>query len=112
MFGWTTSQHHALLFRRKFPDRMHVIRIEDVLADSHGTLGALCEKLGLEPAESLRYPSWNGKQLDQVYPWGTIRQATPEANLATANELDAAERDEIRARAWPYLQPFGYERFV
>ncbi len=63
MLGWTLNQYYALLFQKKFPDRMHVIRIEDVLADPHATLGALCAKLGLETAESLRVPSWNGKQL-------------------------------------------------
>jgi hypothetical protein len=112
MLGWTLNQYHALLYREKFPDRMHVVRIEDVLDDPHRTLGALCERLGLEPADSLRYPSWNGKQLDEVYPWGTIRKATPGANKATAEELSAAERDEIRARTWQYLERFGYDDFL
>jgi hypothetical protein len=112
MLGWTLNQYHALLFREKFPGRMHVLRIEDVLADPHAALGALCAKLGLEAAGSLRYPSWNGKQLDEVYPWGTIRKATPEANLATAHELAPAERDEIRARTWQYLEPLGYADFI
>jgi hypothetical protein len=112
MLGWTLNQYYALLFREKYPDRMHVIRIEDVLRDSYATLGALCERLGLEAADSLRRPSWNGKELDQVYPWGTIRTATPEANLATAHELTATERDEIRARTWQYLEPFGYADFL
>jgi Sulfotransferase family len=110
--GWTLNQYYATLFERKFPGRMHVIRIEDVLADPQRTLGALCEKLGLETAGTLQYPSWNGKRLEQVYPWGTIRTATPEANKATAEELDAAERDEIRARTGPFLDRFGYSDFI
>jgi len=108
MLGWTLNQYCALLFREKFPGRMHVIRVEDVLADPHATLGRLCEELGLEASETLRYPSWNGEKLDEVYPWGTIRTATPAANAATAAELSPAERDEIRLRARPYLEPFGY----
>jgi hypothetical protein len=112
MLGWTLNQYHALLFREKFPGRMHVLRIEDVLADPHAALGALCAKLGLDAAESLRYPSWNGKQLDEVYPWGTIRKATPAANLATAHELTPAERAEVRARTWQYLEPLGYADFI
>lgn len=112
LLGWTINQYYALLARSKFPERMHVLRIEDVLADSQGALGTLCGKLGLETADSLRYPSWNGEELKEVYPWGTIRTATPEANLATARELSAAEREEVRARAWPYLEPFGYTGFI
>ncbi len=112
MLGWTLNQYHALLFQEKFPGRMHVIRIEDVLADPRKTLGALCERLGLESADSLSHPSWNGKELAEVYPWGTIRRATPEANKATAEELTAAERGEVRARTWQYLEPLGYADFV
>lgn len=112
MFGWTVNQYHALFFKEQFPDRMHVVRAEDVMTDSFATLGAVCQKLGLETAESLRNPTWNGTKLEEVYPWGTIRKATPDANLATARELSAAERDEIRARAWQYLDVFDYRSFV
>jgi hypothetical protein len=112
MLGWTMNQYYALLFKQRFPDRMHVVRIEDVLADPKKTLGALCAELGLDSAESLGYPSWNGKQLEQVYPWGTIRTATPAANKATAEELTPAERDEIRARTAPFLDRFGYSEFI
>ena len=110
--GWTLNQYYALLFEQKFPGRMHVVRIEDVLADPQRRLGALCEKLGLEAADTLQYPSWNGKRLEQVYPWGTIRTPTPAANKATAEELDAAERAEIRARTSQYLEHFGYTDFI
>lgn len=110
--AWSMNQYYALLFAQKFPDRMHVVRIEDVLADSKKTLGALCAKLGLESPDSLGYPSWNGKQLEEVYPWGTIRKATPEANKATAEELSPAERAEVRARTSNYLERFGYADFI
>jgi hypothetical protein len=112
MLGWTLNQYHALLFRKAFPDRMHVLRIEDVLADPQKTLGGLCRMLGLDDADSLSYPSWNGMRLEEVYPWGTIRKATPDANRQTAEELSAAEREEVRVRAWPYLEPFGYVDFI
>ncbi len=112
VLGWTVNQYFALLYQRKFPGRMHVIRIEDVMADPQATLGRLCDRLGLESADSLRVPSWNGKPLDQVYPWGTIRTATPAANAATAAELSEAERAEIRARTWQYLEPLGYADFL
>jgi hypothetical protein len=112
MLGWTLNQYYALLYQRKFPGRMHIVRIEDVLADPQRTLGALCEQLGLEAPDTLRAPSWNGRVLDEVYPWGTIRKATPAANKATAEELTPAERDEIRARTWQYLDHFGYADFL
>ncbi len=112
MLGWTLNQYYALLFKERYPDRVHIVRAEDVMADSHGALGAVCEKLGLETAASLRTPSWNGEPLQEVYPWGTIRKATPAANLATAQELSAAEIEEIRQRTWQYLDVFDYRHFL
>ena len=111
MLGWTLNQHYALLNRSRFPDRMHIVRAEDVLADSLSALTPLCTALGIEAAESLRTPTWNGGAMDQIYPWGTIRTPTPEANRATAEELSAAERDEVGRRTWQYLEVFGYDSF-
>ena len=112
MLGWTLNQHYALLAREKHPDRVHIVRAEDVMADSVGTLSKVCEALGLESSETLATPSWNGRSLDQVYPWGTIRTPTPEANLATARELSDDEQAEIAARTWQYLDVFGYRDFL
>jgi hypothetical protein len=92
---------------------MHIVRAEDVMRDSKGTLGAICGKLGLDPnAESLEIPTWNGTPLKEVYPWGTIRVPTPEANLATAKELSGEQIEEIRLRARPYLEAFDYKSFL
>jgi hypothetical protein len=112
MLGWTLNQHYALLAQKKFPDRLHIVRAEDVMADSHGTLSKVLAKMGLDAADSLRQPSWNGTKLEQVYPWGTIRTATPEANKATAAELNKQQIEEIRLRTWQYQEVFGYTNFI
>jgi hypothetical protein len=112
MLGWTLNQYYALTIRDRFPGRVHIVRVEDVMADSYTTLGTVCEQLGLERAESLRTPSWNGNPLTEVYPWGTIRSPTPERNRVTAMELSDAEREEVRSRAWQYLDVFDYTSFV
>jgi hypothetical protein len=112
MLGWTLNQHFALLFREQYPDRFHLVRTEDVMADPRGTLGGVLTAIGLDPDDSLLTPSWNGNVLGEVYPWGTIRRATPEANLATAAELSEAEREEIRRRTWQYLDVFEYDELL
>lgn len=112
MLGWTLNQYHALLYKEMFPDRVHIVRTEDVMSNPLKTLGSVCEKLGLEVADSLKIPSWNGKVLEEVYPWGTIRRATPEANLVTAKELSEQEQAEIRAHSWQYLDVFDYQSFL
>lgn len=112
MLGWTLNQYYAQLVEQKYPDRMHIVRIEDTMANSHATLGELCHKLGIESADSLKKPTWNGNELQEVYPWGTIRSATPDANRATAKELSTEEREEIRLRTWQYLEFFDYKSFI
>jgi hypothetical protein len=112
MLGWTLNQYHALLFRNRFPGRLHIVRAEDVMADSRKALGPVCQALGVETADSLATPSWNGAPLEEIYPWGTIRKATPEANRETALTLSEAERAEIRERTWQYLEVFDYKSFL
>jgi hypothetical protein len=112
MLGWTVNQYHALLYKEMFPDRVHIVRAEDVMSDSFKTLGAVCNKLGLEPADSLKTPTWNGDPLEEISPWGTIRKTTPQANRATAEELSMREREEIRSRAWQYLDVLDYKGFL
>lgn len=112
LLGWTLCQYHALLYRRLHPDRFHIVRAEDVMADPKTALGPVCQQLGVAVAESLATPSWNGQTLDEVYPWGTIRTPTTAANVAAALELDAVERDWITDRAWQYLEVLGYENFL
>jgi hypothetical protein len=112
MLGWTLNQYYALYFKERFPDRLHILRAEDVMADSYRTLGDLCKTLGLEPADSIRQPSWNSEPLKEVYPWGTLRKVTPAANRATADELSDREKAEIRAFTWQYLDTFDYRGFL
>lgn len=112
MLGWTLNQHYALQVRRRFPDRFHLVRIEDVMEDSVAALTPVCEALGLDSDPALEGPSWNGRKLDEVYPWGTIRLATPEQNLATAEELSSEEQEEISARSAPFADMLGYESYL
>lgn len=109
MLGWCLNQHCALLARARFPERFHLLRTEDTL---EGAIFDLCERVGLERSDSLQTPSWNGGPLEEVYPWGTIRSATPEANRATAAELSDAERSDVRSRAGLYLETLGYDSFA
>ena len=113
MQGWTLNQYYALYFQKKFPDRLHIVRVEDVMADSVKTLGTLCEKLGIDPkADSLKQPTWNAEELEEVYPWGTLRRVTPEVNRATADELSDEEKSAIREYTWQYLDEFDYTNFL
>jgi hypothetical protein len=110
--AWCLNQQAALTFSALYPDRVHILRLEDILADPAGVLGEFLGRLGLPAAAELARPTWNGQPLEQVYPWGTIRTPTPEANRATAEELSLREQDEIGLRTEPFLRTFRYEAFL
>ena len=110
--GWCINQMAALTYSTMFPDRVHVLRFEDIVTDPEQVLGRFLDRLGIGPSPTLGRPSWNGKALAEVYPWGTVRIPTPEANRATAEELTAAEVQEIRDRAGVLLESFGYTDFL
>jgi len=110
--GWCVNQMAALTFSARFPDRVHILRFEDIVADPVRVLGRFLARLEIGSSPTLGRPSWNGNALAEVYPWGTVRIPTPEANRATADELSTAEKDEIRDRAGILLEKFGYADFL
>lgn len=112
MLGWTMNQYFAVYFKEKFPERMHIVRTEEVMANPYRTLGDFCKKVGIEPNDSLLKPTWNGEELEEVYPWGTLRKVTVDVNRATADELSTKEKDEIRSYTWQYLETFDYKNFL
>jgi hypothetical protein len=69
----------------------------------------LLGRLGLPMADECLYPSFNAVRLEQVYPWGTIRVPTPDANLATAAELSAAQRRELETETIVMQRLLGYD---
>jgi hypothetical protein len=109
MTAWVTVQYHALVSREQNPSRVHILRTEDIMANPVETLGGLCRQLDLAAASSLATLSWNGEPLQEAYPWGTLRRATPEVNLETARQLSESERDAVTLRAAHYLDVFDYQ---
>lgn len=112
MTGWCFNQMSAMTFSQKYPDRVFMLRFEDIVADPVKTLSGVLRKMGIGTSETLSWPSWNGNRMEQVYPWGTVRTPTPEANFNTACELSDAEVAEIRQRTQTLLGPLGYENYM
>lgn len=109
--AWQVCIQEAEAARRKHPDHCFILRYEDIIANPRQVLGGMLGKMGLGDSASLEKPSWNGKALEQVYPWGTIRIPTAEVNLATGKELSTAEIGEMFERLEPVLQRYDYLDF-
>ncbi|RVD36789.1 sulfotransferase [Mesorhizobium sp. M4A.F.Ca.ET.020.02.1.1] len=110
--AWCLNQYHALLARNRHPDRVHIVRLEDVVSDARKALAPVLSALGIDDHAALSAPTWNGLALREVYPWGTIRRATPQANRATAAELSVEEHAKVAEAAWQYLDVFDYGEFA
>ncbi len=108
---WNYCQHLALTYAEKYPKNFHVLRFEDLVANPKAALGKLCQRLGLSWSDTCLAPSWNGAALKEVYPWGTIRIPTPEANVATMNELTDDQKAQIKALSIVMQRALGYENF-
>jgi hypothetical protein len=89
-----------------------MLRFEDIIQDPTTVLGKFLGSIGFASSSTLGAPSWNGKTLNEVYPWGTIRTPTPAANRATADELSSAEKEEVRVRVGGLLDRLGYAGFL
>lgn len=109
---WSHCQLAALTYQHKYRDRFHLVRFESLVDDPVGTLRVLTNSLGLEPFAGTPVPSFNRVPLKQVCPWGTIKHATPEANLATARELSKEERQAVQIECQPMLDSLGYGHFL
>lgn len=112
MRAWSITQQHALAFQQLYPDRVHVVRFEDVIADKVGVLSRFCRAVGLEASETLGLPSWNGKPIDAVPPWGVVNSLTPEANMDRARALTSDDASSISAVAGPLLDALDYRRIA
>jgi len=109
IWTWNFVQLMAFAFAERFPKNFHILRYEDLIIDPKSHLSLLCQKLGLSYSDTLLYPSWNGFRLESVYPWGTIRLPTQEANSEAMNKLSKSERAEIASLAKIMLKVLKYD---
>src|SRR4051812_14975534 len=106
---WAMLQHHALVLSTQYADRFHILRFEDLIASPRREMGILAEKIEIAWDDALLYPSWNGKQMITVKPWGTIQTPATGVNIATMNELDQKQKTRIREITELMLQHFDYD---
>ncbi len=106
---WSYCQLQALTYAGCYPRNFHILRFEDLVADPAAAMTDLCDRLGLSPSDKCLYPSFNGTKLEEVFPWGTIRLPTTAANLATADELTANQKREIKSLAGVMMKLLGYD---
>ncbi len=108
---YNAAHHMAVNYSVKYPGRFHVIRLEDFLFDKRATLSPILERIGIPWDDSLLYPSFNGKVLETLPPWGTVEKPTTEYNESQATSLAPDVRARIKAECALLIDVFQYGRF-
>jgi hypothetical protein len=98
-YGWTWNlcQHTALVAEQRYSGRLHILRFEDLVADPKASLGAILARMGLDWSDACSAPTFNGRKLEDIQPWGTIRKPTIAAHDATKAELTSKEQTQLMA---------------
>lgn len=109
---WAYCQFLALTYKTKYPKNVHIIRLEDLIEDRYKTISNLLSAIGLEMSDKCLNPSFNGRVLEKIAPWGTIRTATQEENLATACELNNEQKQGIWNLTSLAQSLMGYDNFL
>lgn len=107
---WNMVQLSALNFAKVYPKNFHIVKFEDLVESPKKLFTPLLKKMGLSYSPTLEYPSWNGRKLDIVVPWGTIETPTSRANKSTMSELSKKEIAEIKERTTVINKVLGYDR--
>jgi hypothetical protein len=105
---WNIIQMTALTYKQKYPNNFDTVYFENLCGDPEGTMKDVSNFLEIPYDNALTYPSFNGKKLDSIYPWGTIKQATVEENNKTADELSEYQKKKIMIECALMAQKLGY----
>jgi hypothetical protein len=109
MNTWNIMQFVSLNFAHMYPKNYHIIRFEDLVANKKTFFSSLMKKLHLSYADTLNYPSWHSKKLDDIVPWGTIRIPTTKSNMETMKELSQKEYRQIKSQTSVVSKLLGYD---
>lgn len=108
--GWISVQQVALYLSKKHPSQFKIVRYEDAIGNTKSTLSDVFSFIGAGVPEPINFtPTWNGKTLDKLTPWGIVNHKTPESNLKKAQELSAEEINDINLRAELFIREFNYQ---
>lgn len=109
VMAWIICQYYALRLSGKYKKNFYIIKYEDIIKNPEIFLGEILIKMGFQKSSTLAKPSWNGKLLKEIYPWGTIKIPSEKVNIETAKTLSKLEISEIYSRTKMFLEKLNYK---
>lgn len=91
---WSLTNALGFYYHSKFPERVHLVCLEELLEHPEETMIRLCDFIGIGYTAILKTPTWNGKALGEVmYPFGGIPRVSVahEKKCATSVSVETKE---------------------
>jgi hypothetical protein len=111
LLAYNIAHMLAVNYSVKYQDNFHLIKMEDFLANKRGTLEPILAKVGLPWDDALLKPSFNGRELTYLPPWGTVEKPTLEYTREIAAALPADIKEAIKNECPLHIHAFGYEEY-
>lgn len=100
---WALVNALGFTFATKYPRRVSIVRLDELIADRRAMLRRLSAWAGIGWAPVLEAPTWNGEMLDRLSPFGGVPEVSAEHERDAEASLSDAEREAI-ARATGVVQ--------
>lgn len=109
LISWNIYHSTVEMYSRMYPQNVKICRFEDLVDDKPAFMQKVAAFIGAEFDASMLYPSWNGIEIkENIAPWGTVLKCTKEYNREIIDELDQAEKTQIRFASAALARHFGY----
>lgn len=105
---WNVAQLHALTLEEKYFNQFKIVHFESLCLNPKQEMEDISNFLEIPYSDTLLYPSFNGKKIDIVYPWGTIKHVTTEENIKTSKELSEEQKKKIGTECRFLLENLDY----
>lgn len=93
---WSLVNALGFAFAEKYPARVTTVRLDRLIADRPAEMRRLCAWLRLPYDPMLETPTWNGRPLARLEPFGGVPVVSAEHEQAAAESLSSAERAGIQ----------------
>lgn len=111
LITWNIYHSTVEMYAKMYPNNVRIFRYEDEVADKEKFMREIAEFIGVPYSETMLYPSWNGKEIqDNIAPWGTVLRSTQEYNASVIDELSDAEKKQISCGTAALARHFGYDK--
>lgn len=111
LITWNIYHSTVEMYARMHPDNVAIFRYEDLVADKRAFMQRVSDFIGVEPEDSMLYPSWNGIEIkESIAPWGTVLKSTAAYNEQIISELSEAERTQIAQATTALARHFKYDQ--